>query len=561
MTNRQALITPWAAGGEVIDPNLDTTHPIFQAGKYDLGWLQEKFPHEWQNFYYNKHDLSELDVMKNSNWWQSAINYKVGSVVYSGVGDLDTSKIANVGDILITSSTELLDYYDVVVAQLLLCDGATFNQVTYPELYTLLGSNVLPNIPTTTGSPSPYKIVANYDAPVVDENAPKQMHVATQASIGKIPLVSPTVWTPNPIFGMTNTEVAGSISTATQQLSVHLSTVNPHEDNASAVETYEEEEVLSNGYWTELGTHVSDSEAHLETYDQLGMLDAAIGGQFTGSVELKKGILGANAVELSSTIFKMDAITNSISLVKDADPRVGISSILHTGDAVRIRGAKSGRFIIPTPDIHIPLVSGVNVYTSLNSKILGDLTYERPTNVAYTNKSGVLSTAVQDEPPISKLGLKKTVDSILRLNVPITNTAPSGSVSAWIDGTTVVLTEVNIEETTNILALFEGEYIRDIRIWNQILTLEQIRALGEAAIIPLFGTFAAVGDIIITGSTVLYDSRDVATDDLLLCDGTTYDELVYPELFLLLGTNVLPNIPTATGSPYPYKIVADYTGG
>ena len=31
-------------------------------------------------------------------------------------------------------------------ANFLLCDGSTFNQLLYPELYTFLGSNILPNM-------------------------------------------------------------------------------------------------------------------------------------------------------------------------------------------------------------------------------------------------------------------------------------------------------------------------------------------------------------------------------------------------------------------------------
>lgn len=37
-------------------------------------------------------------------------------------------------------------YANSVPAGWLYCDGTTFNQVTYPELYSLLGGNVLPDL-------------------------------------------------------------------------------------------------------------------------------------------------------------------------------------------------------------------------------------------------------------------------------------------------------------------------------------------------------------------------------------------------------------------------------
>lgn len=78
--------------------------------------------------------------------------------------------------------------------------------------------------------------------------------------------------------------------------------------------------------------------------------------------------------------------------------------------------------------------------------------------------------------------------------------------------------------------------------------------------IPLYSAIGQIGDVIITGDTVLYNSDETPTADLLVCDGSTFDETVYPDLFEALGTNVLPNIPDEDGSPFPYKIVADYTG-
>ena len=76
-----------------------------------------------------------------------------------------------------------------------------------------------------------------------------------------------------------------------------------------------------------------------------------------------------------------------------------------------------------------------------------------------------------------------------------------------------------------------------------------------------FPTYHRIGDIIITGEDILTNFSSLALFDLLTCDGVIYDPETYPELLSVIGTPVLPDIEDAVGSPFPYKIVADYTGG
>jgi len=87
---------------------------------------------------------------------------------------------------------------------------------------------------------------------------------------------------------------------------------------------------------------------------------------------------------------------------------------------------------------------------------------------------------------------------------------------------------------------------------------KQMISAGAAGIPGIPGSpFAQIGDIIISGEDVLDDSDGNPQYNLLLCDGSTFDSLLYPTLFQVLGNDVLPNIPDETGSPFPYKIVAD----
>lgn len=62
--NRQSFPFPWANGGEVTDPDLDTEHPSFVANRYQgLGWKSEKFPSEWQNFLSNLSDNKIIELL------------------------------------------------------------------------------------------------------------------------------------------------------------------------------------------------------------------------------------------------------------------------------------------------------------------------------------------------------------------------------------------------------------------------------------------------------------------------------------------------------------------
>lgn len=73
-------------------------------------------------------------------------------------------------------------------------------------------------------------------------------------------------------------------------------------------------------------------------------------------------------------------------------------------------------------------------------------------------------------------------------------------------------------------------------------------------------TGVQIGQAIITGESVWQNSAGVAVYDLLPVN-TAFDGGVYPVLAVVYSGLVTPNLPQEAGSPFPYKIVADYTGG
>ncbi len=71
-------------------------------------------------------------------------------------------------------------------------------------------------------------------------------------------------------------------------------------------------------------------------------------------------------------------------------------------------------------------------------------------------------------------------------------------------------------------------------------------------------TGVQIGQALITGETVWVNSLGVVTFDLL-DQGSTFSATSYPRLAVLYPSLTLPTLATETGSPFPYKFVADLT--
>lgn len=81
--NRQSFPFPWANGGEVTDPDLDTEHPSFVSDRYQgLGWKSEKLPSEWQNFLSNLSDSKIIELISQGLFeHREDISYPENAVV------------------------------------------------------------------------------------------------------------------------------------------------------------------------------------------------------------------------------------------------------------------------------------------------------------------------------------------------------------------------------------------------------------------------------------------------------------------------------------------------
>ena len=93
-------------------------------------------------------------------------------------------------------------------------------------------------------------------------------------------------------------------------------------------------------------------------------------------------------------------------------------------------------------------------------------------------------------------------------------------------------------------------YAKQAGVWYPIFG-------GSAPLVAITGV--EIGEVIISGEDVWHDSNDVPRYDLLLADGSAVSGVTHSELSSIFS--VLPNLPTIEGSPFPNKVVADYTGG
>lgn len=82
MTKRLAYPAAWAQNGQAVDPDLDTTHPSYEANRYATkGWYSEKPPEQWQNFLSQISDMKIISLLVDGiQQWDSGVTYQVGAL-------------------------------------------------------------------------------------------------------------------------------------------------------------------------------------------------------------------------------------------------------------------------------------------------------------------------------------------------------------------------------------------------------------------------------------------------------------------------------------------------
>lgn len=401
MANRYTLNLLWGSNSpsRIIDPDLDTTHPIFEPNKYNKGWggyqsvpTENKQPSAWRNFMLNNNDVRILALATSGMaTWHPATNYKKGALSAGSDGRIYFAKSANsgvdpVGDVTVwtdslanLSAAEVQVFFDEIAAA----------QALHYEDYS-----------------NTHQVRAN------------QFYAGV---------------------GYFDYEITTLVNNAGQDTTTHIGrTDDPHD--VSAV--------------------------------QLNCLDAITGGEFTGEVLLNLGIKlntkwvdvyeGAIAVALAGFI--------EIGIDFEGFPIIGTeqltnkrSEVLHTTNLDRIQDALEAKYTLPVPIVSVPLASSLNDIGLGYSQIV----FDRPSTLAYTDKSGVAKTAAIDEDVYDKDGLIFTADTDLYLS-PSEVVIAGGYTCAFVgDGVLQVLDGTTWSGSLKNLV---GTYsrVRDFRIYTPL---------------------------------------------------------------------------------------------
>ncbi|MFZ4217077.1 hypothetical protein ACEV6Q_04325 [Enterobacter ludwigii] len=91
LTNRPQFKFIWSQDAQekyaAVDPDTDTKHQIFQADKYNKGWVVEKEPEQWQNYLQLITDMKLLELLENGffNWFDDVTYIKNSLCFNNGV--------------------------------------------------------------------------------------------------------------------------------------------------------------------------------------------------------------------------------------------------------------------------------------------------------------------------------------------------------------------------------------------------------------------------------------------------------------------------------------------
>lgn len=304
--------------------------------------------------------------------------------------------------------------------------------------------------------------------------------VAQSSNMNKVPSDTSTYWH-EAEFGMQSVaQVKLKLQQITATIDSHLNNASdPHKVdwsnffNGVGASVAQIDKMISDAT-KNINDHKADrNNPHGLTCAQVNVLAAAVGGTFTGEVSMLRMLRAAGeAIKVQGPCFEMAIGDSSLGVKKGSACKDG-EDVVAFKSYRAIKARNNWRFPVPTPAIHLALVSGIHVYQSSGTGI----EYLSTGTIEYTDKSGVVQTAAVNEPAFGNLGLELRPNKGQKLNLVGAYTGTTGTVAGIVDDV-MLLADVLLDKT-NVLEYFPtGTAIRDIRIWNQPLTAYQKAALG-----------------------------------------------------------------------------------
>lgn len=209
---------------------------------------------------------------------------------------------------------------------------------------------------------------------------------------------------------------------------------------------------------------------HVDTATGIGTTPTS-GGDFTGPVNYRQNLSIGTDCELmtnASTFVSFRSASGAIGLGIADYPKGGRwQSIFTTNSFPVINILYNPSFVVPSPDLHFPLIADLNP-----KEPTGSLAFSRPTTLSYTNRNGAALTAAIGATAFEATGLKLSSDTSITVNAPGLFGCRDGCISYTLNGVVIVK---DVQFTNSQLTSYFGTAgnIKNFRVWSQRLTPRQ----------------------------------------------------------------------------------------
>lgn len=305
------------------------------------------------------------------------------------------------------------------------------------------------------------------------------IYVAVVPTIGTSPAVGMTTpWNATKFGSSNTTDAPAALATFAAKINNHeVATNNPHSTTYTHVGGYSKAQIddkvltISNA----AQAHIPRQDnPHAVSYTGINALGATPGGAFTGAVSLLRMIVPSMSVEYTAMQMKLVSNGNSTGL-KDGVALKDDIVLVHDNNFPAINIKTNPRFVVPTPEIRLPLAIDINL---MGTDVVTTTEYTSVASVSYINKAGAAATAPANTPAFSRAGLviQAAVGPQLILSGP--NIGMPMTAVATVDGIRVK-SAATVFNNQNVLSYFNATAtIKDICIWYGTLTPEQLATLG-----------------------------------------------------------------------------------
>ena len=305
------------------------------------------------------------------------------------------------------------------------------------------------------------------------------IYIAVVPTTGTSPAIGMTTpWNATKFGSSNTTDASAALATFAAKINNHEVAVNnPHSTTYTHVDGYSKAQIDSGvlAISNAAQAHIARQDnPHAVDYADINALGATPGGTFTGAVSLLRMIVPGMSVEYTAMQMKLVSNGNSTGL-QDGVALKDDVALVHDNNFAAINLKTNPRFVVPTPEIQLPLAIDINL---MGTDVVTTTEYTSVASVSYTDKAGAAATAPANTPAFSRAGLviQAAVGPQLILSGP--NIGMPMTAVATVDGVRTK-SAATVFNNQNVLSYFNATAtIKDICIWHGTLTPEQLATLG-----------------------------------------------------------------------------------